>query len=392
MEEVYIIAAKRTALGSFGGVFKDTSATELGAVAMKGAIAQAGIEKDQIDEVFFGNVVSANLGQGPARQAALHAGIPNKVPATTINKLCASGMKSTMWAAQSIQLGHNHVVMAGGMENMTRIPFYLDKARNGYGYGNSTLIDGLYKDGLQDAYALNPMGCFADATASEHKFTREEQDEYAIQSYKRAAKAWESGVMAKEISPVELKDRKGNVTTVEEDEEYKKVIFEKIPTLRPVFDKNGTVTAANASTINDGAAAIIMASKSYCEKNNIKPLAKILGYADAAREPEWFTTAPILATEKVLKNTGLSIEDMDYFEVNEAFSVVPMAYAKHFGISHDIMNIHGGAVSIGHPLGCSGARIILALLNILETKNAKLGMAAICNGGGGASAMIIEKM
>lgn len=392
MEEVFIIGAKRTPLGSFGGVFKDTSATELGAVAIKAALEQSGVSNEFVDEVLFGNVVSANLGQGPARQAALQAGIPDKVPATTLNKLCASGMKSVMFGAQSIQLGQNQVVVAGGTENMTRIPFYLDKARNGYGYGNDTLIDGLYRDGLQDAYALNPMGCFADATAKKHEISREEQDAYAIQSYKRAAQAWSDGILQKEVCNVELQDRKGNITTINEDEEYKKVFFDKIPNLRPVFEKDGTVTAANASTINDGAAAIVLASKSFCEKNGIKPLAKIIGYADAAQEPAWFTTAPILATNKVLANTGMSLSDMDYFEVNEAFSVVALAYAKHFGISQGIMNVHGGAVSIGHPLGCSGARILVTLLNVLQTKQGKYGMAAICNGGGGASAMIVERV
>ncbi|SOE19852.1 acetyl-CoA C-acetyltransferase [Spirosomataceae bacterium TFI 002] len=392
MTEVFIIGAKRTPLGSFGGVFKNTSATDLGATAMKAALIQSGVPDQEIDEVLFGNVVSANLGQGPARQSALQAGVPNSVPATTLNKLCASGMKATMFAAQSIQLGQNHVVIAGGMENMTRIPFYLDKARNGYGYGNDTLIDGLYRDGLQDAYALNPMGCFADATARKHEISREKQDTYAIQSYKRAAAAWANGVLKNEVCPVELKDRKGNVTNIEEDEEYKKVFFDKIPNLRPVFEKEGTVTAANASTINDGAAALVLASKSYVEQNNIKPLARIVAYADAAQEPAWFTTAPIIATDKVLKIAGMELSEMELFEVNEAFSVVPLAYAKHFGISQEIMNIHGGAVSLGHPLGCSGARILVTLLNALATKNAKYGMAAICNGGGGASAMIVERL
>lgn len=392
MTEVYILSAKRTALGSFGGVFKNTEATELGAFAVKAAIEAAGIKPHSIDEVILGNVVSANLGQGPARQAALKADIPTNVPCTTINKLCASGMKAVMWGAQSIQLGQNEVVLAGGFENMTRIPFYLDKARHGYGYGNSTLIDGLYKDGLQDAYALNPMGCFADATASKHDITREEQDAYAIQSYKRATDAWVKGILQKEVCPVDLTDRKGKVTSITEDEEYKKVFFEKIPKLRPVFDKEGTVTAANASTINDGAAALVLASRAFVEKNKLKPIAKIIAYADAAQEPEWFTTAPILATDKVLANAGMTLDQIDYFEVNEAFSVVALAFAKHFNIDQNIMNVHGGAVSLGHPLGCSGARILTTLLNVLETKNAKTGLAAICNGGGGASAMIVERM
>ncbi len=390
MKEVFIVAAKRTALGSFGGMYKSLSAIDLGAAAIKGALESSGVNPEMVDEMIFGNVVSANLGQGPARQAALAAGLPAKVPCTTVNKLCASGMKSAMLGAATLQLGQNNLVVAGGMENMTNIPFYLEKARYGYGYGNSTLIDGLYKDGLQDAYAHNPMGCFADATAASGNFSREQQDEYAINSYKRAAEAWQNGNMAKEVVPVEITDKKGNKTQLTEDEEYKKVFFDKIPTLKPVFTKDGTVTAANASTINDGAAALILASADAVGQHRLKPIAKIVSYADGAREPEWFTLAPVIAAEKALRVAGKSISDIDYFEVNEAFAVVPMAFAAHFGIEYSKMNVFGGAVSIGHPLGASGARIITTLINVLQTKGAKTGMAAICNGGGGASAMIIE--
>lgn len=390
MKTVYIVAAKRTPIGSFGGVFKDFSATDLGASIVKGTLEDAGIRPELIEELFFGNVVPSNLGQAPARQVAVKAGLAQSTPVTLINKVCASGMKATMIGAQSIQLGLNQMVAVGGMENMSQVPFYLDKARFGYGYGNGQMIDGLAKDGLMDPYQDKAMGCFADATAERFELTREMQDEYAISSYKRAAQAWESGEFTKEVLPVTLKDRKGNDVVIAEDEEYKKVFFDKIPKLKPAFTKDGTVTAANASTINDGAACLILASEEAVNEHGLRPVAKIISSADGAREPEWFTIAPILAAEKCLQRAGLIMNDLDFFEVNEAFSAVPMAFAKHFDISHNQMNIHGGAVSIGHPLGCSGARILVSLLNILQSKGAKKGMAAICNGGGGASAMILE--
>jgi acetyl-CoA C-acetyltransferase len=301
-------------------------------------------------------------------------------------------MKSIMFGSQSIELGHNDIVIAGGMESMSNIPFYLSKARYGYGYGNGELIDGLAKDGLVNVYDNKAMGCFADATAIKFEISREEQDAFAIQSYKRSAEAWANGIFANEVIAVEVTDRKGNVKVIWEDEEFKNVNFEKISTLRPAFTKEGTVTAANSSTINDGAAAIVLASSKAVETNNLKPIAKIISYADGEHEPEWFTTAPIIAAEKALKRAGLTMSDIDFFEVNEAFAIVPMAFAKHFDISHEKLNILGGAVSLGHPLGCSGARIVTTLVNVLQNKNAKYGMAAICNGGGGASAIIIEKI
>ncbi|MCP9769828.1 thiolase family protein [Lacihabitans sp. LS3-19] len=392
MENVFIMAAKRTPIGSFGGVFANTSAVNLGASVLKDAIAESKIPSSEIDELFFGSVIQANLGQAPATQVALGAGVPNSVPTTLINKVCASGMKATMLGAQSIALGQNEVVATGGMENMSQIPFYLEKARYGYGYGNGVLIDGLAKDGLTDVYQNKAMGCFADATAYKFEISREEQDSFAINSYKRAAESTQNGDFEREISPVEIKDRKGNISVITEDEEFKKVNFDKIPSLKPVFTKEGTVTAANASTINDGAAALLLASENYIEKNNLSPLARIVSFADGSREPEWFTIAPIIAAEKALKNANLDISDIEYFEINEAFAVVPMAFAKNFKIDFDKINIFGGAVAIGHPLGCSGARIIVTLLNVLRTKKAKYGMAAICNGGGGASAIIIENL
>jgi acetyl-CoA C-acetyltransferase len=391
MKEVYILAAVRTPLGSFGGALSSVSATELGATAIKGALAKAGIDAAEVQEVFMGNVVSANLGQAPARQAAIHAGIGNNVPATTINKVCASGTKAAMLGAQSIMLGLNDLVVTGGMENMSAIPYYVPNARWGYKFGNSEFVDGLSRDGLMDAYDNCAMGVCADATAEKFEFSREDQDEYAIESYKRAAAATENGMLANEIVAVEIKGRKGTIT-VSEDEEYKKVKFEKIPNLRPAFTKTGTVTAANASTINDGAAVLILASKEKAEELGIKPLAKIVSFADAAQEPKWFTTAPTLAAPIALERAGLTMEDIDFFEVNEAFSVVSMAFAKTFDISHDKMNVFGGAVSLGHPLGASGARILTTLVNVLHQKGGKYGLAAICNGGGGASAMVIEKM
>ncbi|MFK7950136.1 MAG: acetyl-CoA C-acyltransferase [Saprospiraceae bacterium] len=391
MKEVYIISAIRTPLGSFGGALSSVSATKLGATAIKGALAKAGVEAKEVDEVFMGNVVSANLGQAPARQAAIFAGIGENVPATTVNKVCASGMKSIALGAQSIMLGMNDLVVTGGMENMSAIPFYMPKARWGNKFGDTTLVDGMTKDGLTDVYNQCAMGVCADRTATEYKISREAQDEFAINSYKRVAEATEKGYLANEIVPVEVKGRRG-VTVVSEDEEYKRVKFEKIPNLRPAFTKEGTVTAANASTINDGAAVVILASKEKVEALGLTPIGKIVSFADAAQAPEWFTTAPTLAAPKALKRAGLTMDDMDYFEVNEAFSVVTMAFNQTFNLPIEKVNVFGGAVAVGHPLGASGARIVTTLMNVLQHKNGKYGLAAICNGGGGASAMIIEKL
>lgn len=392
MKDVFIVAAHRTPQGSFGGVLASQSAVELGTQIVKATVEKSGVPVEAIDEIFMGQVVQANAGQAPARQVAIQAGLGQHVPATTVNKVCASGLKAAMFGAQSIQLDQNQVVVAGGMESMTNVPHYLPKARYGYGYGNGVLVDGLQRDGLIDVYQTQPMGCFADATAEKYHITREEQDAFAIQSYQRAADAWSNGSFEAEVIPVQWTNKKGSLETVTEDEEYKRVNFEKIPQLKPVFTKNGTVTAANASTINDGAAALVLASQEAIDTYQLTPLAKIISYADAAQEPEWFTTAPILAAEKALKRAGLSIEQMDFFEVNEAFAVVPMAFAKHFSIPHEKLNIQGGGVAIGHPLGASGARILTTLTHILHRKQAKYGMVAICNGGGGASALIIERI
>jgi acetyl-CoA C-acetyltransferase len=390
MKEVYILSAVRTPLGSFGGALSSISATQLGATAIKGALAKAGIDAKEVQEVFMGNVVSANLGQAPARQAAIFAGIGENVPATTVNKVCASGMKSIALAAQSIMLGLNDVVVAGGMENMSAIPFYMPKARWGNKFGDTTLVDGMTKDGLTDVYNQCAMGVCADATATKFDISREAQDAFSIQSYKRAAEATANGSFANEIVPVEVKGRKGSIT-VSEDEEYKKVMFEKIPGLRPAFSKDGTVTAANASTINDGASALILASKEKAEELGLTPIAKIISFADAAQAPEWFTTAPTLAAPIALERAGLTMDDIDFFEINEAFAVVTMAFNQTFGLSEDKVNVFGGAVAVGHPLGASGARIVTTLVNVLHQKGGKYGLAAICNGGGGASAMVIER-
>jgi acetyl-CoA C-acetyltransferase len=390
-KEVYIVSAVRTPLGSFGGALSTLSATELGAVAIKGAVEKAGIAFDAVEEVFMGNVVSANLGQAPARQAAIYAGLSKSTPCTTVNKVCASGAKAIVFAAQSILTGNADIVVAGGMESMSNVPYYVPKARFGYKYGHAELIDGLAKDGLEDAYDKGAMGCYGDATAKKYNISREEQDEYAIRSYKLAAEATEKGWFKNEIVPVEVKGRKGSVI-VDEDEEYKKVIFEKIPSLRPAFTPDGTVTAANASTINDGAAALVLMSKEKAEELGVKPIAKIVAYADAAQEPQWFTTAPVAAANKALQRAGLSKDDIDYFEVNEAFAVVALAFSKLMEVPVDKMNVFGGAVSIGHPLGCSGARIMTTLLNVLQQKNAKRGQIAICNGGGGATSIIVERV
>ncbi len=391
-KEVYIVAAVRTPIGSFGGKLAGLSAVELGSTAIKGALKKAGIGVDQVQEVLMGNVISANLGQAPARQASIGAGIGYQVPCTTINKVCASGMKAVMLGAQSIMLGLNDVVVAGGMESMSNVPFYIPKARFGYKYGNSELVDGLVKDGLFEVYYKFPMGNCADHTAKEMGISREDQDNYAIQSYQRSAQAWENGNFADEVIPVELIGRKGETVSIEEDEEFRNVVFDKIPSLKPVFDKDGTVTAANASTMNDGASALVLVSKEKAEELGLKPLAKIRGFADAATDPLWFTTAPALAIPKALKQAGLSAEDVDFYEINEAFAAVALANQKQLNLDMAKLNVFGGAVALGHPLGASGARIIATLNSVLHQKSGTIGVAGICNGGGGASALVIEKL
>lgn len=390
MKQAYIVSAVRTPIGSFGGVFSDISATQLGAIAIKGALAKAGVEPGMVEELYMGNVVSANLGQAPARQAALYAGLPPSVQCTTVNKVCASGTKSIMFAAQSIMLGLADIIVAGGMENMTQIPFYIPKARFGYKYGNGELVDGLSRDGLLDVYDQQAMGVFADRTAEKYGISRQEQDAFAIRSYKRSAEATNSGKFKDEIVPVEIPQRKGDPLLIGEDEEYKKVSFDKIPDLRPAFTKDGTVTAANASTINDGAAALVIVSEEKLKELGLKPLARIVSFADAEQEPQWFTTTPTIAAPKALKRAGLTMSDIDFVEVNEAFSVVTLAFNKVLDVSLDKVNVFGGAVSLGHPLGASGARIVTTLNNVLHQNKGKYGLAAICNGGGGASALIIE--
>lgn len=392
MKDVFIVSAVRTPLGSFGGSLSGISATQLGAIAIKKALENAGVQADWVTEVLMGNVVSANLGQAPARQAAIFAGLPVQVPCTTINKVCASGMKAITLGAQSIMLGINDIVVAGGMENMSQIPYYLPNARWGYKYGNAELIDGLAKDGLTDVYNQKAMGVCADATATKYNISREQQDAFAIDSYKRAAAATEAGFMKPEIAPVEIPQRKGAPLLITEDEEFKKVMFDKIPGLRPAFSADGTVTAANASTINDGAAALILASEEAVKKYNLKPIAKIRGFADAEQAPEWFTTTPTIAAPKALKMAGLQKSDIDFFEVNEAFAVVTLAFEQVLDVAHDKTNVFGGAVSLGHPLGASGARIVTTLNNVLHQKDGSLGLAAICNGGGGATAIVIERV
>ncbi|PWL37611.1 acetyl-CoA C-acetyltransferase [Flagellimonas aquimarina] len=390
MNKVVIVSAVRTPIGSFMGSLSSVPAPKLGSIAIKGALEKINLKPEQVEEVLMGNVVQAGTGQAPARQAAIYAGIPDTVPCTTINKVCASGMKAMMQAAQSIALGENSIVVAGGMENMSLIPHYT-YMRNGLKFGPGTLVDGMQKDGLVDAYDQNAMGVCADACAVEHNFSREEQDAFAIQSYQRATEAWKAGKFANEVIPVEVPQRRGEPIIVSEDEEYSNVKMEKIPALRPAFTKDGTVTAANASTINDGAAAVVLMSADKASELNLTPLATIKGYADAAHEPEWFTTAPAKALPKALDRAGVSIKDIDFFEINEAFSVVGLANMKLLGLQDSNVNVNGGAVSLGHPLGCSGARITITLLNILEQNNAKLGAAAICNGGGGASAIVLER-
>lgn len=389
-KEVVIVSAARTPIGSFLGALSTVPAPKLGAIAIQGALEKIKLKPELVEEVLMGNVVQAGTGQAPARQAAIYAGIPNTVPCTTINKVCASGMKTVMQAAQTIALGDANIVVAGGMENMSLIPHYLH-ARSATKFGPATLIDGMQKDGLVDAYDQNAMGVCADACASKYNFSREDQDAYAIQSYKRSAEAWETGKFDNEVVPVAVSQRRGEPVIVAKDEEYTNVKMEKIPQLRPAFTKEGTVTAANASTINDGAGAMILMSKEKADELGLKPLATIKSYADAAHEPEWFTTAPAIALPKALDKAGISINDVDYFEFNEAFSVVGLANMKILGLKDSNVNVNGGAVSLGHPLGCSGVRILITLLNVLEQNNAKIGAAAICNGGGGASALIIER-
>ena len=391
MKDVVIVSVARTPIGSFMGSLSTIPAPILGATAIKGALQKINLNPNLIDEVYMGNVVSAGLGQAPARQAAIHAGIPDTVPCTTVNKVCSSGMKAIMLAAQTIALGDADIVVAGGMENMSLIPHY-HHARMGSKFGPISMEDGMQKDGLVDAYEKVAMGVCADECASTYEFTREDQDAFAIESYTRSANAWKEGKFANEIVPVEIPQRKGDPILFSEDEEYKNVFLDKIPSLRPAFTKDGTVTAANASTINDGGAALILMSAEKAKELNIKPLAKIRSYADAAHEPKWFTTAPAKALPKALAKATITIEDVDYFELNEAFSVVGLANMKILRLSKEKVNVNGGAVSLGHPLGVSGARIVIALTSILAQNNAKIGAAAICNGGGGASAIVIEKI
>ena len=389
MNEVVIVAATRTPIGSFGGSLSSLSATQLGSIVIKSAIEKSGLKPEHIQEVFMGNVLSANVGQAPATQAAIFAGLPY-LPATTVNKVCASGMKAIMLGAQSIATGQNDIVLAGGMESMSNVPYYLDKARNGYRLGNGQIIDGLVKDGLWDVYNDYHMGSAAELCAAECNISREDQDAYAIESYKRAQKAHIEGKFKSEITPVELKDKKGDITLFADDEEPAAVKFDKIPLLKPVFKKDGTVTAANASTLNDGAAVVILMSKQKADELGIKPIAKIIAYADAQQAPEWFTTAPSKASPLALHRAGLSTEEIDYFEINEAFSVVSLANNQALNLDAEKVNVNGGAVSLGHPLGASGARIVVTLLSVLQQNKGKYGVAGICNGGGGASAIVIE--
>jgi acetyl-CoA C-acetyltransferase len=388
-KEVYIVSAVRTPMGSFGGALKDVPATQLGAIAIKGALEKAGINGDQVNEVLMGCVIQSNLGQAPARQAAKAAGLPDAVVCTTVNKVCASGMKAIAQGAQSILLGDSDVVIAGGMENMSNVPFYVENLRWGNKYGTTNMIDGLQKDGLTDCYSNFAMGCAADICAAENQVSREDQDAYAIESYKRSQKAWEDGKFNEEIVPVVIAGKKGEIR-VEKDEEPWNVKFDKIASLKPAFGKEGTVTAANASTMNDGAAAVVLMSREKAEELGIKPLAIIRGYADAEQEPTWFTTSPSIAVPVAVKRAGIEMSDVDFVELNEAFSVVGIVNTKKMNLDPAKVNVFGGAVSLGHPLGCSGARIIVTLLNVMKQNGGKYGAAGICNGGGGASAMVIE--
>ncbi|WP_214070985.1 acetyl-CoA C-acyltransferase [Mucilaginibacter sp. dw_454] len=391
MREVVIVSATRTPIGSFGGALASFSATQLGAIAIQSAVQKSGLKPEQVQEVFMGNVLSANLGQAPATQAAIFAGLPY-LPATTVNKVCASGMKAIMLAAQSIATGQNDIVVAGGMESMSNVPYYLAKARTGYKLGNDLLIDGLVEDGLWDVYNNYHMGSAAELCATECNISREDQDAYAIESYKRSIASQSSGKFVAEITPVEIKNKKGEVTLVNDDEEPATVKFDKIPTLKPVFQKDGTVTAANASSLNDGAAALVLMSREKADELGIKPLAKIISYADAQLAPEWFTTAPSKAIPLALHRAGLSGSDIDFYEINEAFSVVSIANNRELKLAPAKVNVNGGAVSLGHPLGASGARIVVTLLSVLDQNKGKYGAAGICNGGGGASAIVIENL
>lgn len=391
-EEVYIVSAVRTPIGSFGGALAGISATELGATAIKEAIGRSSVDPSWVKEAYVGNVISANLGQAPARQAVRGAGLPDSVVCTTVNKVCASGLKSVILGTQSIMLGDADVVVAGGMESMSNIPYYLPKARFGYRYGNASLVDGLVRDGLADAYDHSAMGTCGDHTASRYTISREDQDAYAIRSYSRAKTAWDKGWFQEEVIKVEVPERKGVSRWVDQDEEYLKIVPEKVPLLKPAFSEEGSVTAANASTLNDGASALVLVSKEVLEREGLKPLARIVHYAEAEQEPQWFTTTPVLATTKLLEKANLSIDEIDYFEVNEAFSVVALVYAQLLKINQEKLNIWGGAVALGHPLGASGARILVTLLNVLKTNRGKYGVAAICNGGGGASAILVENL
>jgi acetyl-CoA C-acetyltransferase len=392
MKEVYIVSAVRTPVGSFGGSLKSISATQLGAIAIKGAVAKAGISPEQVNDVLMGCVIQANLGQAPARQASKMAGLPNEVNCTTVNKVCASGMKSITQGAQSIMLGDADIVVAGGMESMSNVPFYADSMRWGNKYGNATLVDGLAKDGLTDVYDGKAMGTAAELCATECKVSREDQDAFAIESYKRSQAAVNDGKFKDEIVPVEIPQRKGDAVIFDKDEEPFNVKFDKIAALKGAFVKEGTVTAANSSTMNDGAAAVVLMSKEKAEELGLKPLAKILAYADAEQAPEWFTTTPSLAVPKAVSKAGLKMEDINYWELNEAFAVVGLENSRRMKLDPATVNVNGGAVSIGHPLGCSGARIIVTLINVLKQNKAKYGAAGICNGGGGASAIVIENM
>jgi acetyl-CoA C-acetyltransferase len=390
MKEVYIISAVRTPIGSFGGSLAGIPATGLGAIAIKGAISKSGIKVQEVQAVYMGCVLQANLGQAPARQASKYAGLPDTVQATTINKVCASGMKSVISAAQDIMCGDADVVVAGGMENMSKTPFYSEHMRWGNKYGNVTMIDGVAKDGLIDCYHNYPMGNASDFGARECHISREEQDAFAIQSYKRSQAAWAAGKFTDEVIPIEIPQRNGTSITFDEDEECKNVKFDKLAGLKPAFSKDGTATAANSSTMNDGAAAIVLMSKEKAEKLGVKPIAILRGYADAEQAPEWFTTTPSIAIPKAVAKAGLKMEDIEYFELNEAFSFVGLINIQKMKLDPEKVNVNGGAVSLGHPLGCSGARIIVTLINVLKQNKAKYGAAAICNGGGGASAVVIE--
>tara|TARA_B100000497_G_scaffold38613_1_gene45275 strand:+ start:56 stop:1234 length:1179 start_codon:yes stop_codon:yes gene_type:complete len=392
MNEVVIVSAARTPIGSFNGALSSLSATKLGSNAIKGALDKIDLDPNIVEEVYMGCVLQANLGMNPARQSALEAGLSNKVPCTTVNKVCASGMKSISLAAQSIQLGQVEIAIAGGMESMSQVPHYIGGTRAGFKFGDTKLIDGIIKDGLMNVYDQNVMGVLADKCASTYDFSREAQDEFALESYQRSSKAWDSGKFDEEVLPIEIKDRRGNITVVDKDEEFKNINLEKLSRLRPAFTKDGTVTAANASTLNDGAAAIVLMSAEKAKELGITPLAKLLSHSDYSHEPEWFTTAPAKAVPKAIKSAGLNIEEIDFFELNEAFSVVGLVNMKLLEIDPNRTNVNGGAVSLGHPLGCSGARIVVTLLNVLDQHKGKYGAAGVCNGGGGASAVVIEKL